>query len=149
MTRFQDWQSRLEEFLRINGNRKFKYGQWDCCLFVCDAIKAMTGVDPAANLRGWYQTKWQAFDLIGKRVSNYTRAQAVELIVEHVTAEHSMPEIALSKARRGDVALIRRTRGMSLGIVGLDGASVIVVTEKHLARVPFGRIREARAWRVG
>ena len=48
MTRKPDWQALLDAFLAEHQFDSFQYGRWDCCLFVCDAIQAMTGVDPAA-----------------------------------------------------------------------------------------------------
>lgn len=43
---------------------EFKYGQLDCCLFVCDIIRDMSGVDLAANWRGKYKGQLGAFRLI-------------------------------------------------------------------------------------
>ena len=43
MNRYPNWQTRLDLYLRTVNQRQFKYGEWDCCLFACDAIQEMTG----------------------------------------------------------------------------------------------------------
>ena len=57
VTRKPDWQALLDAFLAEHQFDSFQYGRWDCCLFVCDAILAMTGVDPAAAYRGTYSSR--------------------------------------------------------------------------------------------
>lgn len=51
--RFQDWPTRLAEFIETRRFTPFKWGKNDCCLFAADAVLAMTGVDPAKRLRGY------------------------------------------------------------------------------------------------
>ncbi len=53
MTRHRDWQSRLQACLAERCPQEFEWGKQDCCLFVCDCVLAMTGRDPAADLRGY------------------------------------------------------------------------------------------------
>jgi hypothetical protein len=44
MIRLPNWQSSLERFFRAHAADRSMYGSWDCCLFVCSAIEAMTGI---------------------------------------------------------------------------------------------------------
>ena len=60
MTRKPDWQALLDAFLAEHQFDTFQYGRWDCCLFVCDAVLVMTGVDPAAAYRGTYSSRAQS-----------------------------------------------------------------------------------------
>lgn len=115
--------------------RRFQYGIWDCCLFACDAIQVMTGVDPAAEFRGRYDSAESARAL-----------GSVRVIAEGTAARYAMPETPILHARRGDVALIRRGRGYSLGVMALDGRHVMVAGARGVLRVP--RLSACRAWMV-
>ncbi|NSX15974.1 hypothetical protein HTY52_17970 [Cupriavidus taiwanensis] len=57
MQRLEDWTARLAEFIETRRERVFSWGDSDCCLFVCDAIEAMTGTDPGARWRGLYASE--------------------------------------------------------------------------------------------
>lgn len=133
MNRFPDWATRLEVYLREP--REFHYGAWDCCLFVCDAIRVMTGVDPALAFRGKYDSA-KAARLLG----------SVKAVSEAVAARYGMPEVSIRHARRGDVALIKRGRDYSLGLIALDGRRVLVAGARGVLTVP--RLLATRAWMV-
>lgn len=109
------------------------YGRSDCCLFVCNAIQAMTGVDVAAEFRGKYSTLAEA-----------RRFGTVREIAERITAQFSMPEVPVLRAQRGDVVLIKR-RSYSLGLVDLSGR-IAALTKDGLTRIPIESA--SKAWRV-
>ncbi|WP_420013916.1 DUF6950 family protein [Tateyamaria sp.] len=52
-SRKPDWPVQLSAYLTRAENRTFRYGRWDCALFVAGAVRAMTGFDPAYGLRGY------------------------------------------------------------------------------------------------
>ena len=137
MNRVSDWAGKLGAFLSERQFDAFHYGRWDCCLFVCDAICTMTGVDPAARFRGAYASAREA-----RRMMRAAGAGSLAAMVEAITSEHSMPEVPVRYAQRGDVALI----GCTLGLVALNGRDVVVPSSRGLWRVPMARA--VRAWRV-
>lgn len=139
--RFADWEQRLEGFISANRSRPFKYGSWDCCLFVCGAIEAMTGVDPAQPFRGRYSSRKEARAAIREigGESQFTR------FIERITAKQGMREVAVLSARRGDVILIANEGRRSVGIVALDGKSILMLAE-GIESIPLGK--GLRAWRV-
>jgi hypothetical protein len=57
--RHREWQSALAELVAQRMAAPFEWGVNDCCLFAADAVRAMTGRDPAADARG-YTTERQA-----------------------------------------------------------------------------------------
>ncbi|MDQ2950159.1 MAG: hypothetical protein M3Y27_30185 [Acidobacteriota bacterium] len=143
MTRLPNWQSALANFERLHREDRFAYGSWDCCLFVCDVILCMTGVDPAADFRGRYATRAEAL----ARIRNATGTISVRKIAEHVTARLGMPRAESRLLQRGDLALIRRgKRDHSLGIVALSGLDVMVVSPKGLMRIPMSMA--VSGWRI-
>jgi hypothetical protein len=135
LSRLPCWQCSLSKFLFLNSDRHFAYGSFDCCLFVCDAIQAMTGTDIAARFRGAYSSLKEA-----------RKYGSVRKIVEQVTAEFAMPEVSILHAQRGDAALVKRRHSYVLGLVDLNGRQIVVLSGNGLMRIP---VREAsRAWRV-
>ncbi len=142
MTRSVAWQADLSAFLSLNQYRKFEYGQWDCCLFVCDAIQVMTGVDVAEWFRGTYSNRPGAV----RRLREFCGKASLLAVVREITRANQMTMCGVLQARRGDVVLVRRGCRVSLGLVAMNGKDVIVASRKGLWRIP---ISEAlRAWHV-
>ena len=142
MQRRSDWQWGLDEFLRVNRYRPFEYGKWDCCLFVCDAIVEMTGIDLAAPYRSKYSTRAGALHAIREHLGT----ASIKAVAENAAATHHMPEVPILRAHRGDMVLIARGRDYSLGLVALNGRDVIVASKRGLWRLPLSCA--VRAWRV-
>lgn len=51
--RTRNWQAALSAFVAARRSEPFAWGSNDCCLFAADAVQAMTGIDHAAELRGY------------------------------------------------------------------------------------------------
>jgi hypothetical protein len=141
LTRKDSWQLLLHQYLCACREKPFRYGAMDCCLFVCDAIEAMTGVDVAAPLRGQYSSRKQAFRAIEK----YAGHPSVQAVTERVTRDHEMPEVTPLLAQRGDVVLLERSYDFSLALVGLDGA-ILAAAAVGFEHAPLSLA--TRAWRV-
>jgi hypothetical protein len=62
--RLRTWQSNLQALVAERENAPFAWGKNDCGLFAADAVLAVTGSDPAADLRGTYDTEQEAQALI-------------------------------------------------------------------------------------
>lgn len=142
LTRSEHWQSHLAQYLIANRATPFKYGSFDCCLFACNAILAMTGTDPAATFRNKYTSRAQAYAAIKAQAGT----ASVLAITEAITTKLGMPPVPLGRAQRGDLAIIQRPSDYSLGIVGMDGTTVIVCAENGLGRVPL--TTALKAWKV-
>jgi hypothetical protein len=143
LTRKHNWHGALDSFLLERRNTRFVYGSWDCCLFVCDAIQVMTGVDIAAPFRGAYSSHAEAV----AAVRSYTGRPSIRAVAEAVSAEYGMRAIEALSVQRGDVVLIRRgKRDYSLGIIALNGLDVIVVGRRGLLNIPLDRA--VKGWRV-
>jgi len=136
LTRLPCWQSALDDFLTAHRERRFQYGVWDCCLFACDAIEVMTGVDVAVQFRGRYHSRTEAL----RAIRDYAGEVSVRAVAERVTEAYAMPQVHILRARRGDVALIRRPRDYSLGIVALNGTDVVTVTPQGLQRIALSNV---------
>jgi hypothetical protein len=91
--RLRDWPQRLQQTLEVAKVRSFAYGGFDCALFAADCVRACTGVDPAAELRG-YASREEAETIIARYGS----------LTALVTALMGEP-IEPAFAQRGDIVL--------------------------------------------
>lgn len=152
--RYQDWEQRLAAFIEENRRRPFEWGAHDCALFACNAVETISGVDLAAGFRGGYSTKEGARlammrYMVGSEGSELGEKtdDLLEAVCRHVAAEHGIQETPVRRAHRGDLALFETVRGPSLGVIALDGASIIGPGEKGYVKV---RLAAAlRVWRIG
>lgn len=133
MTRFDDWRSRLTDYLIGQLRAPFDYGRNDCALFTAGAVLAMTGTDLARGWRG-YRTLAE-----GRR---RLKARGFD---DHVAlAASALPEIATAFAAEGDVAVVVEDGEPALGIV--QGEGIYILTPAGLGLVPL--LRAERAFRV-
>jgi hypothetical protein len=141
MKRFDDWPHSLDVFLTSRRDVPFRWGENDCCLFACDAILIMTGVDLAHGFRASYDTARSA-----RRFIRECGAEGVGELADQITAQHGLRCVPPSFAQRGDLVLLEGEHGESLGIVSLCGTEILAPAEHCLAAVPFGK--GERAWRI-
>lgn len=139
MKRVQNWPGLLPAHTLPTTGKQFQWGRWDCALAVCDAVRALTGVDPGARYRGTYSTEEEARAITGGDLGKFAAA---------IAAEHGMQEVSPRLARRGDIVFVdNRTPDGALGIVDLSGACASCVGQQGYIRVPMRRWK--RAWHVG
>lgn len=139
MKRVANWISLLPAHTGHSRKRGFAWGTRDCALAACDAIKALTGIDPAENFRGKYSTPEEAAQLIGSDLGAFAA---------RIAAQYGMQEVPPQFARRGDVVFVDNGRPEGgLGIVDLTGARAACASQNGSLLVPMRRWK--RAWRVG
>jgi hypothetical protein len=102
----------------------------------------MTGVDPAHDFRGKYNSRGEAY----RSIKAATGAISVQAIVTTITAKLQMPEIPVRRAQTGDVVLIERARDFSLGLIALNWSEIIACRSRGLCRISLNQA--VRAWRV-
>lgn len=140
IARIQDWPQRLDAVLRETATRDLEYGQLDCCLFSANVVLAMTGHDPAHDLRGQYDSERAAYNLMKELFGGY-----IEKTVAALAQRSGFGEIPVLMAQRGDVVLVGNNRKCAAGVVGMSGNSAAVFAGK-LVYLPIVHAR--RAWRV-
>lgn len=134
MTRFRDWQSRLAALVGARLQQPFEWGVHDCALFAADAVKAVTGVDPAAELRGTYSTAAGAARVLSER-------GGLDAIA---TAALGQPRAPLM-ARPGDVGLVLNDGRECLGVC--TGSTWHVPGQSGLVALPLADA--VSSWKVG
>lgn len=122
--------AKLAAFINQRNCEPFKWGKNDCCLFVADWVLFATGSDVAADFRGKYRTETGAFKQLFKRGLND---------VQSVFKARLNPAIALSYARRGDIALVEFKGEYVGGIVTVN--AVVCVGEYGLVTRPMDTVK--------
>jgi len=141
MKRFDGWEGLLDAFVESRKGSRFCWGVNDCCLFACDAVLAMTGEDLARGFRETYATAKQA-----RKALRQLGIETVGQLAECRARDFGLREVPPPFAQRGDVVLLDRDLGESLGIVSLAGTEVLAPGEERLAEVAFHAA--LRAWRI-
>lgn len=135
LTRVPGWEHLLAAFVRARMATPFAWGVNDCALFAADAVAAITGVDLAADLRG-YTSAHAANSLLLARGG----------LSEIATRALGAP-VGISQVRDGDLALVMQApRRTALGVcvshnlVAGPGGAGLQTAPRSLALM---------AWRVG
>lgn len=134
-----NWPEKLNELIDARRAQPFAWGSNDCCLFACDVILELIGIDPANDLRGKYSTELGAARLLAD-------IGGVEGIANDRCQGCGFEELpGPAFAQRGDVVL-RDTpeHGATLGVC--VGSRVAFVGPDGLVFIPPAACR--RAWRV-
>jgi hypothetical protein len=132
--RLRDWQIRLEALVRERQDQPFAWGLRDCCLWAADVVQAVTGRDPAADLRGLYTTGHEA-----------AMVYARERDLRRACRKRVGPRIRPEQAQPGDIGLVT---GMSMPmLVAHVGGGWM--GQGHDGLVPIKPEAVRSAWRVG
>lgn len=130
------WDADLRAYLNACRRMHFEWGTWDCALCAAGAVEAMTGTDPAANLRGRYTDA-----ATGKQLINQLG------YLDHIDMAAALFDTVKNKALAawGDIAAVPTNAGLALGIVGgpvifaprLRGLGTLQLTDaKRVFRIP-------------
>lgn len=133
--RFPDWPERLEAEIERHRKVPFSYGAADCFVFVADCVRAMTGDDPAAKVRGKYKTERGAASQMRKV---FGAADVAGLLASLYA------EIPPAMARRGDLGIVESDRGPVSCVIG--GPQIFAKSRAGVLVAPRGQL--AKAFRV-
>ncbi len=111
LARPSGWPEALAELLTARHRAAFAWGTVDCCMFVADAVEAITGEDIAADLRGEYSDEAGADALLD------SLGGVVALADARLSGRHEEPMLA----RRGDVVCVTLEGRETLGVVMGNG----------------------------
>jgi hypothetical protein len=147
MKRKEDWPELLDAAIRDRSSIAFAWGANDCILFSCSVIEAMTGIDPAASLRGTYK---DAFGALAAVTS--TGATTLSGMVSTLAGQQGLKEIPHKMAQRGDLVCFTQEStnpafDVVFGIVGHCGKDAVCVSDEGLKRISV--LKAVKAWRVG
>lgn len=140
-----DWEAALAAWIAECEGKPHAYGEHDCLLFPSGAALAMTGEDPAAEVRGRYCTKAGAARALLADGEAKGHTGTLEAAIDA-----RFEAVPTSFARRGDWALHEGAIGVVVGRFALFvGAAIDDAGELERAcwvRVP--RAAWEKAWSV-
>lgn len=100
---------KLQKVFNEYKDKPFEWGKRDCCLFVCDCVKAMKDIDPAEKYRGLYDSELSAKKML------------IELGTIEETFDSLFERTYINYAKRCDVVLYESHLGQTLGLVWSGG----------------------------
>lgn len=131
------WRPALTTYILQCQRKPFEWGQFDCALFACGAIEAMTGEDLAKSYRGRYTTAAGGLKLIKKDGYKDHAAFAKAFLTE---LDHP------SQAMAGDIIAYRTEgdTGLALGVVNNSHSYALMPTGLGVVKT----LDAVRAFRV-
>lgn len=130
--RIRTWQSALHACVAERLHKPFAWGSQDCCLFAADCVFSVTGVDPAADLRGAYANEREAARVL------QAHGGVVELAIQRLG-----PVVRTLQAQPGDVGLTQQEGRHTLAVC--MGAHWLAPGADGLVTVMPAQV--LRAWR--
>jgi hypothetical protein len=128
--RLHDWPERLDALLWRLRDQPFAWGKHDCCTVAADAVLAVTGMDPIAQLRGSWAGPRQAVAVL--RRAGGLRSAVCSALGEPKPVEY---------AQRGDPVLLRQAGRDAMGVC--IGTQAVAAARVGLARVSMAPARGA------
>ena len=138
-TRCANWPEALAAYIDRKRNEPFAWGVNDCCLFGADWIQLCTGLDPAATLRGTYDSA-----LSGVRVLE-NHGGLIGTIETHMEPL-GFKAIGQGFAARGDIAVRDCGNGDTMAIV--IGSTIAYVGKDGLLFAELNDGVETRFWKI-
>lgn len=134
MQRKTDWQEALSDLVLARLSLPFAWGTNDCAIFAADAVLAMRGDDPLADLRGqWNDT------------ASAARVIAAQGGLAAAMDARGFVGVGAMFAQRGDIVL-HKTQDGHHGLGVCVGDCIMAPAELGLVRKPVSEGIEA--WRV-
>lgn len=133
--RVDNWPSKLAELIESNRNRKFRWGQFDCCIWAAMCVDTIRDDILVDRIKSQYSNKAEAIEFLNRFGS--TESAIIEYLGEPQN---------INMTSRGDVVVIDYDRDGYNAAGIFDGQSVIVAGPKGLMRVSRDHI--IKSWRV-
>jgi hypothetical protein len=127
---------RLADFLSAASARPFQLGAFDCGILLADWCLEVRGVDPAAKVRGRYNSIDEAHALVGTR----SLPALFNKLFRSVGVKRTRDPIY------GDVAMIQIVGDTDLRGAIVTGGYVVIAAGGGLSRVRHHCARRAVAW---
>lgn len=138
-TRCANWPEALANYIDLKRDEAFAWGVNDCCLFGANWIQLCTGLDPAATLRGTYDSALSGVRVLEKH------GGLIGTIQTHMEPL-GFKAIGQGFASRGDIVVRDCGNGDTMGIVLGDTSAFV-----SKSGLIFGKLNddaEMRFWKI-
>ena len=133
-TRKIDWQIGFANCVSANMSKKFVWGEHDCVLWASNAVKALTGHDPAESFRGSYNSALGA----ARVLKEHGGMEAI------VTKQLEREAVSPAFANVGDVLLVMQEGQPMLAVC--NGETMLAPGLNCLVSLPT--LSAVKAWKV-
>ena len=140
MSRFQNWPSRMDVFLRAHAGTVFEWGVWDCALMAAAHIDNITGSEFYTDHAGKYHDADSA--------AAYLASLGVDGLDGLATQILGVSLANKKTAQRGDVVTFDTDLGPALGVVDLSGTKIMGLDPSEAGFIRLPRALATAAWRV-
>lgn len=142
--RIEGWEKEIENYIQETMKKEFSWGECDCLIFISDAVKIMTGIDPMSKkydtdpetIRGAYNTEAQAYYLI-KNI----RGSIPNIMNVHFET------VQIPFAQRGDIVLGKMDDGEHCFGLVWNGGAYFKTKQPGILIKPVDKIARI-SWRV-
>ena len=125
MKKLPQWEIRLFDFISSNKDKSFKWGKWDCCIFVIEAVRAMTETE---IMKPSWNNKLEALFFIkenGKTINSATTK---------FLKKSGLKSIDKNFITAGDVVLLKDIHNNNEQIMGIcTGNLIACVSEEGIS----------------
>jgi len=134
MIRFHDWPTRLAKYFEDCQDTPFEYGAFDCVLFACGALQAMTGIHPLQQYIGKYKSSVTA----ARQMKTYAGGGVPETAAK-ASLSIGLRPTSPALAKRGDMVLVVQEGTAAWGVVDLNAgfARVVSANEAGAGQIPL------------
>ena len=139
MNKIPDWEMSFDAYLNRNLTRPFQWGEWDCVMFMCGFIKAMTNKELRPGSWKW-STEEEAMQCILKYGKGKGLAEGISNAVE---MQKGIREIGSEMVTKGDFGVYSEENDLACvfdnySALGVNAEGLVVKSEVDIVR----------AWRI-
>jgi hypothetical protein len=127
--RVEEWPDALMAVIQRHADQPFRYGASDCWMLVADAIEAITGNRPFADVR--YSTKQGA----ARTLTRYGFTNVADALA------YVLEEIPIANAGRGDVGVVDTPDGPAAVVCA--GLYFVCKSETGIDHLPRDAVKRA------
>jgi|TARA_R100001460_G_scaffold37421_2_gene71736 hypothetical protein len=139
MKKIPDWEISFDAYLNRNMHRPFEWGKWDCVMFMCGFIKAMTKRE--LKPKSW---TWSSEEEAMQCILKYGKGKGLaEGISNAVDRQKGIKEIRPEMVTKGDFGVYREENDLACVF---DNYSALGVNTEGL--VVKNEVEIVRAWRI-
>lgn len=138
--RIPGWEDAARKVLAEKAVAPFGYGTHDCCITCADVVLAITGIDFAAEWRG-YASREEITEV-------YKEYRGARGLADHFAKQFNCPPVHPMKMQRCDALVVNTPTGYALGVRDMDEPVALApAPDVGFARLDLSAV--LYAWRVG
>lgn len=123
-----DWWESLNRYVDSCRGRTIDWDTFDCCQFICEAVRAMTDIDPYKEFGIKYSTKSEAIRAIAKYSGTTDFDKGIYSIVTTI-GQQTGGTVLQGRPKRGDIVIVDVEKEHICGVS--MGSHIALIHEVH------------------